>query len=181
MIVPGVNGQPWLLDRSTIGWPGNQPGHLVAAGAAFAADRRYSCELPAASCANACWMREDTFLVLGDGHSCVVDVETGAYTWILTPVGRPQGLIRLTETWALVTGWDRHLQTAVIDTESGWTSPPVAVNLARHVDDAVMIDQTVMVVAGAPVSSSVVVPVVARLSLDQILGSGPPTLARLAQ
>jgi hypothetical protein len=168
-IVLGIDGAPWLLDRSTTGWPGNQPGHLVVPGAHLGTDQRYSCQLPAASCANACWMRERTFLVLGDGRSCVVDVATGEFRWIVTPVGRPHGLVRLNETWVLVTGWDRHLQAALIDTESGWTSQPVAVNLAGHVGDAVMIGQEVFVVAGAPVSSAVVVPVVARLALGQLL------------
>ncbi len=169
IIVSGVDGRPWLLDRSTTGWPGNQPGHLVAPGGFLGDDQRHSCQLPAANCANACWMREDTFLVLGDGHSCVVDVRTGAFSWIVTPVGRPHGLIRLNETKVLVTGWDRHLQTAVIDTDSGWTSEPVAVNLAGHVGDAVMIGHDVFVVAGAPVNSADVVPVVARLTLDQLV------------
>lgn len=173
MIVSGVEGAPWLLDRSTAGWPGNQPGHLVVAGSQLGTDRRYSCQLPAASCASACWMREDTFLVLGDGHSSVVDVRTGAFTWIVTPVGRPHGLIRLNETWVLVTGWNRYLQAAVIDTESGWTCEPVAVNLAGHVGDAVMIGQEVFVVAGAPVSSADVVPVVARVDLDHLVARMP--------
>jgi len=118
-------------------------------------------------------MREDTFLVLGDGHSSVVDVRTGAFTWIVTPVGRPHGLIRLNETWVLVTGWNRYLQAAVIDTESGWTCEPVAVNLAGHVGDAVMIGQEVFVVAGAPVSSADVVPVVARVDLDHLVARMP--------
>jgi hypothetical protein len=114
-------------------------------------------KFPAGGCANACWMREHTFLVLGDGHSCIVNVHTGVFTWIVTPVGRPHGLIRLNDTWALMTGSDRHLQTALIDTESGWTSEPVAVNLAGHVGDAVIIDRFVYVVPerlSAPLSSS---------------------------
>jgi hypothetical protein len=179
MIVAGPDGHPWLLDRSTTGWPGSQPGHLVAPGAHLGDVTRCSCELPAASCANACWMREHTFFVLGEGHSSIVDVRTGTFRWIVTPVGRPHGLIRLNETWVLATGWDRHLQTVLIDTESGWTSQPVSVNLAGHVGDAVMIDRSVMVVAGAPVSSSVVVPVVARLDLDRLTESSPLAAAQL--
>ncbi|EEP73555.1 hypothetical protein MCAG_03882 [Micromonospora sp. ATCC 39149] len=151
MIVPGINGAPWLLDRSTTGWPGNQPGHLVAPGGNLGDDQRYSCELPAMSCANACWMRDHTFLILGEGNSCVVDIRTGKFVWIVTPVGRPHGLIRLNETQVLVTGWNRYLQTAVIDTESGWTSQPVGVNLAAHVGDAAMLNDSVVVLAGAPV------------------------------
>lgn len=181
MIVPGVDGVAWLLDRSTTGWPGSQPGHLVALGSQLGDGTSTSCEFPAASCANACWMREHTFFVLGDGHSCVVDVRTGASTWIVTPVGRPHGLIRLNETWVLATGWDRHLETVLINVESGWTSQPVAVNLAGHVGDAVMIDRSVVVVAGAPVSSSVVVPVVARLDLDRLTASGPPEARQLTR
>jgi hypothetical protein len=180
MIVPGIDGVPWLLERSTSGRSGNQPGHLVAPGGDLGTDQRYSCELPAAGCANACWMREHTFLVLGDGHSCVVDVQTGVFNRITTPVGRPHGLVRLNEIWVLVTGWDRHLHTALMNTESGWTSQPVAVNLAGHVGDAVMIDRSVVVVAGAPVSSSVVVPVVARLGLDELIESSPAAAAQLA-
>ncbi|MFG1918236.1 restriction endonuclease [Micromonospora sp. NPDC048898] len=168
MIVPGIDGAPWFLDRSTTGWPGSQPGHLVAPRAHLGDDQRYSCEFPAASCANVCWMREHTFLVLGDGHSCIVDLRTRASTRLVTPVGRPHGLIRLNDTWALVTGSNRHLQTALINTESGLTSEPIAVNLAGHVGDAVMIDRFVFVVAGAPVSSSIVVPVVARLPIDDL-------------
>jgi hypothetical protein len=57
-------------------------------------------------------MREHTLVVLGDGHSCVVDVRTGEFTWIVTRVGRPHGLIRLTEAWVLVASSDHHLQTA---------------------------------------------------------------------
>jgi hypothetical protein len=179
MIVPGVDGAAWLLDRSTTGWPGKQPGHLVELGAHLGDGTRYSSQLPAASCTNACWMRERLFFVLGEGHSSIVDVRTGAFRWVVTPVGRPHGLIRLNETWVLATGWDRHLQTVLIDTESGWTSPPIAVNLAGHVGDAVMIDRSMVVIAGAPVSSSVVVPVVARLDLDQLTSSSPLAGARL--
>jgi hypothetical protein len=108
-----VTGAPWLLDRSTTGWPGNQPGHLVAPAAHLGDDQRYLAALPAMNCANACWMRETAFFVLGEGHSAAVDnVRTGKYTWIVTPIARPHGLIRLDETHVLVTGWDRHLQIA---------------------------------------------------------------------
>ena len=103
MIIPGIGGVPWVLDRSMTGWPGNQPGHLVAPGDNLGDNLRYSCEYPAAGCANVCWMREHTFLVLGRGHSCIVDIRTGTYTRIITPVGRPHGLIRINQTWALVT------------------------------------------------------------------------------
>ncbi|MBW4704652.1 restriction endonuclease [Micromonospora sp. RL09-050-HVF-A] len=174
MIVNGMDGLPWFLDRSTTNWLGNHPGHLVAPGPDLGVDQRYSCELPATSCVNACWMQGYTFLILGEGNSCVVDVSTGKFVWIVTPVGRPHGLIRLNETRVLVTGWNRHLQVAVIDTESGWTSQPAAVNLAGHVGDAVMLNNSVVVVAGAPVNSSTVVPVVARLDLEQLIGSIQP-------
>jgi hypothetical protein len=70
--------------------------------------------------------------------------------------------------------------TALTDTKSGWTSEPVSVNLAGYVGDAVMIDPFVIVVAGAPVSSSGVVPVVARLALDDLVQSSPQATAQLA-
>lgn len=180
VIVPGVDGAPWLLDRSTTSWVGSQPGHLVAPGTHLGDEQRYSTALTAGNCVNACWMRESTFFVLGAGHCCVVDVRTGEFTWIATPIARPHGLIRLSEALVLVVGWERHLQTVVIDTVSGLTSPPVAVNLAFHAGDAVLIDQSVLLVGGAPVSSSVVVPAVARLGLDQLLRFGPPGVARLS-
>jgi hypothetical protein len=37
-----------------------------------------------------------------------------------------------------MTGWDRHLRTAMINTEPERTSEPIAINLGGHVGDAVV-------------------------------------------
>jgi hypothetical protein len=169
LIVPGVEDRAWILDLSTSGWSGSQPGHLVDPGDHVGDERRYSTALPAGNCVNACWMREKVFFVLGAGHSCVVDLHTGEGTWIPTPVARPYGVIRLSTSRVLIVGWERHLQTAVIDVDSQQASELTSINLAFHAGDAVKIDDSVVVIGGAPVSSAEVVPVVARLDLNRLL------------
>jgi hypothetical protein len=158
------------LDRSTVGWAGKESAHLVQLGHGVGGGPRYSAALPAGACENACWLREQVFFVLGSGSSAVVDVAAGTWSWIITPVARPKGLVRLDDHRVLVVGREGHVQICTIDTATGRSSPVIAVNLAWHASAATRLGDSLFLLAGAPSSSSVVVPVLAHLDLTTVVG-----------
>ncbi|WP_327007579.1 restriction endonuclease [Dactylosporangium sp. NBC_01737] len=178
LLVPGPGGVPWLLDRrgrtrpterrSATGSPSTEHAALVEPGAGLGDARRWPAGLPAGACQAACWLRDRTFFVLGAGHSAVIDIDTGRYEWIITPVGQPHGLVRLDERRVLLVGADRYVQTVVLDTVTHAASPPTAVNLAGPVRSATRIGDAVYVLARAPLDHATTVPVVARLDLGRI-------------
>lgn len=170
-LVPGPTGALWLLDLDTTGWSGSEQATLVDVGATLGAAGRSTAGLPAGACKAACWLHGRTFFVLGEGHSAVVDVDNGEYRWIVTPVGRPCGLVRLDDHRVLVVGSDRHPQIATVDTATGQTSPPVAVNLTGPIRGATQVGEEIFIVAGAPVDSATVIPVIARVDLPKLLAS----------
>lgn len=171
LLVPGPGGAAWLLDLDTTGWPGTEHAHLVEIGAGLGDTRRWPAGLPAGACQAACWLHGQTFFVLGEGHSAIIDVDTGEYRWIITPVGRPHGLIRLDERHILVVGADRHLRAARIDTATGQASSPAAINLTGPVRGAARFGHAVYVVATAPVDHATTVPLIARLDLGHLLST----------
>ncbi|MEV0133657.1 hypothetical protein AB0H83_34995 [Dactylosporangium sp. NPDC050688] len=152
----------------TTGSPGTEHAALVEPGAGLGDAHRWPVGLPAGACQAAYWLRDRTFFVLGDGHSAVIDIDTGRCEWIVTLVGRPRGLIRLDERRVLVIGADRHVQTAVLDTIAHAAAPPTAVNLAGPVRSATRIGDAVYVLARAPLDHATTVPVVARLDPGRI-------------
>lgn len=163
-----VPNRPWLLDRSTSGSPGTEHAALVEPGARLGDARRRPAGLPAGAFQAACWLRDRTFFVLGDGHCAVIDIDTGRYEWIVTPVGRPRVLVRLDERRVLVIGADRYVQSVVLDTVTHTEASPTAVNLAGPVRSATRIGDAVYVLARAPLDHATTVPVVARLDLGRI-------------
>ncbi|SCL17666.1 hypothetical protein GA0074694_2090 [Micromonospora inyonensis] len=169
VLVPGPEGTPWLLDRYTVGWPGKEHASLVQIGEGLGDEQRWPAGLPAGACEGACWLRERTFFVLGDGSSAVIDVDTGEYRWVITPVGRPQGLIRLDERRVLIVGADRHVLVAVLDTATGQATPPTPVNLTGPVRGAARVGDALLIIAGAPVDHATVVLVIARLDLANLV------------
>jgi hypothetical protein len=78
-----------------------------------------------------------------------------------TPVARPHGLVKLDDHRVLAVGHERHVQICTIDTAIGRSSPVIAVNLAWYASTATRLGDALILLAGAPVSSSVVVPVLA--------------------
>ncbi|QDY11135.1 hypothetical protein FJK98_31635 [Micromonospora sp. HM134] len=131
-------------------------------------EQRRPAGLPAGTREGACWLRERTFFVLGDGTSAVIDVDSGEYWWVITPVGRPQGLVRLDERRVLIVGADRHVLVAVLDTATGQATPPTPVNLTGRVCGAARLGGALFILAGAPVDHATVVPVIARLDLSSL-------------
>ncbi|MEV6930873.1 hypothetical protein AB0M46_41165 [Dactylosporangium sp. NPDC051485] len=178
LLVPGPDGVPWLLDRrgrtrpierrSATGSPSTEHAALVEPGAGLGDARRWPAGLPAGACQAACWLRDRTFFVLGAGHSAVIDIDTGWYEWIITPIGQPHGLVRLDERRVLVVGADRYVQTVVLNTVTHAASPPTTVNLAGPVRGATRIGDAVYVLARAPLDHATTVSVVARLDLGRI-------------
>lgn len=166
VLVPGPDGKPWLLDRDTVGWPGKEHASLVQIGDELGDERRWPAGLPADACQAACWLHERTFFVLGDGHSAIIDVDTGEHRWVVTPVGRPHGLIRLDERRVLIVGADRHVLIAVLDTATGQATESTPVNLAGPLRGAARVGDALFILAGAPVDHATVVPVIARLDLS---------------
>lgn len=171
LLVSGPGGAPWLLDLDTPGWAGNEHATLVEIGAEFGATQRWPAGLPAGACRAACWLRDRTYFVLGEGNSAVIDIDTGIYRWIITPVGRPHGLIRLDEHRVLIFGTNRHLQTAVVDTTTDQSSTPTAVNLTGPMHGAARIGDAAFVVAGVPIDHATIALVIARLDLAHLLSN----------